>query len=151
MVPSPRSSTSHVVVLELLLLVLEGRARGALLEQGVERLLDVVGVQLLVEVEAVLVVVLLGGGRRRSTGGGDASTASSRSSIVDEFVVELEVVVLVEVLVEVFQFLDLFHSASSSKSSSLIVTCAVSSCCSWVLGVVRVHTRRRSGGRGRGV
>ena len=54
-----------LVVLELFFVVLERGAGRALLQQDVERLLDVVGVQLLVEVDDVVFLVLggLGGGR----------------------------------------------------------------------------------------
>src|SRR3954466_15535359 len=54
--------TVAFLFLELLLVVLERRARRPLLEERVERRLDVVGVQLLVEVDDALLVVLLLGG-----------------------------------------------------------------------------------------
>jgi hypothetical protein len=96
----------YVVVLDLLFLVLERRFRGALLEQGIEGGFDVVGVQLLVEVEAFFVVVFVDGGR----GVGRCGVVDGVEVFdLDEFVVEFEVVVLVEFLVEVFQLLDLFY------------------------------------------
>ena len=79
-----RARRRRLVVLDLLFVVLERRLRGALLEQRVERRLDVVGVELLVEVDAVLVVVLVARWPRRRGGGrrvvGDHGAPGPRGS-----------------------------------------------------------------------
>src|SRR5689334_16815558 len=83
-----------LLVLQLLLVVLERRARGALLEQDVEGLLDVVGVEFLVEVEDVVVFVLGG------LGGGVVGDDGDGNLLIDfEVVVLLPVVDQVEVVV----------------------------------------------------
>src|SRR5262245_59032547 len=83
----------------VLLLVLEGGARRPLLQEDVERLLDVVGVELLVEVDDVLFLVARLGGRFR--GLGDDHLGGLAFGVVLGVVLGL-VVVERDVVVEVF-------------------------------------------------
>src|SRR5215207_1900181 len=105
----PRRAVGPVVtvaflLLDLLLVVLERGARGPLLEQRVEGCLDVVGVELLVEVDhALLVVLVLGRGR----GGGLVGDHGNRHlgvRVVDLLVEQRDVVAL---LVEGYVVLEL--------------------------------------------
>ena len=97
--PVPPVVGVGLVVLELFFVVLERGAGGALLEQHVERLLDVVGVQLLVEVEDVVslprrLVSVAVSSVTTATGTSGRSRARRRAStVVDVDVVVVEVVV----------------------------------------------------------
>ena len=97
--PSPRL----VGLVVLVLVLFEARGDGALAQHDVERLLDVVGVELLVEVDDVVLFVLvstIGSAAGTTSTPGTATTSMiSASIVVDEVVVE-DVVVVDEVLLE---------------------------------------------------
>ena len=111
--PSPRSSTLGLLVLELVLFVFHRRGCRLLLQQHVERSLDVVGVQLLVEVDDVLVVLVVAFRRHRHLD--DAGDGLVRLDDLDdlfEIAVERELVEIlvvgVEVLVDELVVVDVF-------------------------------------------
>src|SRR3954454_13929046 len=88
--------TVAFLLLELLFVVLEGGAGGALLEQRVERRLDVVGVELLVEVDDALFVVLLVGGGRGVVGHHRHRDLHLRDRVDEVVVEEIDVVSVVD-------------------------------------------------------
>ena len=133
-VPSPRSSTSTSSSSTSSSSSSSVALRGALLEQGVERGLHVVGVEFLVEVEAFLVVVLVGDGC-----GLDGRDVAVDLGVIEVFVdpvlveVCFEIEIVFEVLIEVlglFYFLvyvvvEIVVAHGSTRRGSVVVIVAV--------------------------
>ena len=137
--PSPRFVDVGLLLLGLFLVVLERRARGPLLEQDVERLLDVVGVQLLVEIDDIFLFVgLLGRLRRLAT---TTSAPRPRPRLLPRPRRRREAVVVVVVLEIVFVFEVRLVEGLLVELGLFLVEVVVAHGCSAPRGVSRKDTR----------